>query len=62
MYYPINYSSTPAMMPRILSEDVGIPELRTPMLPSRRKFRLWMPKWSATKREPQCTCKKTCTA
>lgn len=60
-YFFIHNARTPAVMPRILSEDVGAAELRTPMLPTRRKLRLRMPKWRTQQQEPRYTCQKPCT-
>lgn len=61
MYYFINAPRTPAMMPRILREDTGVPELCAPMEPIRRKLRLRMPKRHTRQQEPRCICQKPCT-
>ena len=36
MFYPIDYSRNAAQLPRILAEDSGTPELRDPMLCTRK--------------------------
>lgn len=64
MYYPIDYSRSAAQLPRILAEDAGAPELRNPMLCTRKPFRLRLPKWKSPEKEDcrPCTCTKVCTA
>ena len=43
MFYPIDYSRNAAQLPRILAEDSGAPELRNPMLCTRKPLRLRPP-------------------
>ena len=44
MFYPIDYSRNAAQLSRILAEDSGAPELRNPMLCTRKPLRLRLPK------------------
>lgn len=64
MFYPIDYSNRAAQLPRILAEDTGAPELRTPMLHTRRSRRLSLPKRLPKQQTALHTCgtPRLCTA
>lgn len=64
MFYPIDYSRDAAKLSRILAEDSGAPELRNPMLCTRKPLRLRLPKWKSPEKVEcrPCACPKVCTA
>ena len=62
MFYPYSIPSGTAQLPRILSEDVGTPELRNPMLCTKSPFQLHLPQQQPRHKEPCCPCTRLCTA
>lgn len=62
MFYPYSLLSGTAQLPRILSEDVGVPELRTPMLYTKKPLQLHLPQRQPKHKEQCRPCTKLCTA
>lgn len=64
MFNLYSTASSTAQLPRILAEDVGAPELRNPMLCTKKPFKLHLPKQQAQQEAESCTCSRTklCTA
>ena len=62
MFYPYSIPSGTAQLPRILSEDVGAPELRNPMLYTKSPFQLHLPQRQPQHKEQCCPCTRPCTA